>query len=155
VAELCVTGTGGSGTYTYLWSTNETTACISVNTSGQYCVTITDSNGCEEEVCYNVTITTPLVVTGIITDESCDLCNGAVNTTITAAPGYTCQWSNNATTEALTCRCPGVYLRTVADVNNCTTAHTFTGVASPPIEVTVTSTDVACYAGTEGTVMAE
>ncbi|HEY8404029.1 MAG TPA: choice-of-anchor L domain-containing protein [Flavobacteriales bacterium] len=155
VAELCVTGTGGSGTYTYLWSTNETTACISVNTSGQYCVTITDSNGCEEEVCYNVTITTPLVVTGIITDESCDLCNGAVNTTITASPGYTFQWSNNATTEDLTGLCPGVYLLTVTDVNNCTTAHSFTVVASPPIEVTVTSTDVACYGGTEGTVMAE
>jgi gliding motility-associated-like protein len=154
-AQLCVTGTGGSGSYTYLWSNNETTACITVSTSGEYCVTVTDSNGCEEQVCYTVTITTPLAVIGVITDESCDLCNGAVNTTITASPGYTFQWSNNAAAEDLTGLCPGVYVLTVTDVNNCSSAHSFTVVASPPIVVTVTSTDIACNGGTEGSVLAD
>ncbi|MEA3446184.1 MAG: T9SS type A sorting domain-containing protein [Bacteroidota bacterium] len=37
----------GSSSISYLWSTNETSQIISVNTEGWYTVTVTDDNGCE------------------------------------------------------------------------------------------------------------
>jgi len=40
---------GSSGSYTYLWSTAETTSSINVNSAGTYTVTITDENGCSTE----------------------------------------------------------------------------------------------------------
>ncbi len=150
IAQLCATGTGGSGSYTYSWDSGETSQCITVDESGNYCVTISDSNGCEEEICYVVNITTPLSVTGAIANASCGLCNGAINTTITASPGYVFTWDNNATTEDLTELCEGVYELTVTDANNCSTVHTFTIVQNSPIQVTITPTNATCNAGNTG-----
>jgi uncharacterized repeat protein (TIGR01451 family) len=48
--HLCVNiVTPGSGDYSYLWSTGETTECIDVDTTGTYSVTVTDNvYGCED-----------------------------------------------------------------------------------------------------------
>lgn len=56
-------GTGGS----YLWSTNATTASISVSTAGSYYVTVTNANGCSStSPAVNVTVA-PLPSTPTIT----------------------------------------------------------------------------------------
>ena len=44
--------TGGTPPYNYLWSTGDTLADIDQLSSGLYCVTISDQNGCEMEKCY-------------------------------------------------------------------------------------------------------
>ena len=44
--ELCAVPSGGTAPYTYLWSTGETTQCITPTTEGFFTVTVTDFNGC-------------------------------------------------------------------------------------------------------------
>lgn len=44
--QLTANGTGGNGTYTYLWSNGETTQTISNLIAGDYDVVVTDGNGC-------------------------------------------------------------------------------------------------------------
>ena len=44
--EIATTVSGGSGTYTYMWSNGETTDQITGLPIGDYCVTVHDSNGC-------------------------------------------------------------------------------------------------------------
>lgn len=39
---------GGNAPYTYLWSTGETTGTISIFSTGDYTLTVTDENGCQE-----------------------------------------------------------------------------------------------------------
>jgi len=46
---------GGSGTYTYLWSDGQTSADVNALLGGtEYCVTVTDSNNCSEESCFTI-----------------------------------------------------------------------------------------------------
>ncbi|NQY10053.1 MAG: T9SS type A sorting domain-containing protein [Flavobacteriales bacterium] len=51
-------GSGGTGTLTYLWNNMETTATIIGLTPGEYCCTITDDNGCMISSCSNVEVST-------------------------------------------------------------------------------------------------
>lgn len=48
---LVANAQGGTGDYTYVWSNDQTTQQIGNLTSGEYCVTITDENGCTTECC--------------------------------------------------------------------------------------------------------
>ena len=43
-----VLASGGTGTYTYLWSNAATTASITGLTAATYTVTVTDANGCKK-----------------------------------------------------------------------------------------------------------
>jgi hypothetical protein len=53
--ELTANVTLGSGNYSYLWSTGETTQSITVDEEGEYCVTVTDNvTGCVAEDCANL-----------------------------------------------------------------------------------------------------
>ncbi len=47
---VSVTAEGGTGGYTYLWSTGATTAQVSGLPAGNYTVTVTDANGCTKSV---------------------------------------------------------------------------------------------------------
>jgi hypothetical protein len=49
--EICAVASGGTPPYTYLWSTGETTACVTPPSAGEYCVVITDGNGCTSPPC--------------------------------------------------------------------------------------------------------
>lgn len=66
--------------YTYVWSTGETTSSIPLTTSGTYCVTITNSFGCEATSCYTFTLND--FIEGYVTLDSTALGGGnnGVNT---------------------------------------------------------------------------
>lgn len=70
-ADLTATPSGGSGTYTYAWSTGETTQSISVDPASttSYTVTVTDSYGC----------TASARVTVQVVDVRCGKKNNKVN----------------------------------------------------------------------------
>ena len=53
--NLFVTAYQGTAPYTYLWSTGSTQQAIYPTTAGNYCVTVTDANGCSTNVCQNFT----------------------------------------------------------------------------------------------------
>jgi gliding motility-associated-like protein len=50
-----VSPTGGAGGYTYRWSDNQVTALATNLVGGDhYCVTITDTNGCHQDTCFEM-----------------------------------------------------------------------------------------------------
>jgi uncharacterized protein (DUF2141 family) len=53
--SINLTASGGATPYTYLWNTNATTEDLTGLSAGNYCVTVTDDNGCTETICANVT----------------------------------------------------------------------------------------------------
>ncbi len=74
----------GSGNYTYLWNTNDTTQVLQVEQSGIYSVVVTDTNGCTNtDTCEYVAVPLPHITifpgnTSICVDSSLFVaCHGA------------------------------------------------------------------------------
>ena len=125
-----VAPSGGSGSYTYLWSNGATTATASGLVQGNYSVTITDANLCPITQNFTITQPTSLVASqGTISNVSC---NGGSNASATVAVAggslpYSYSWAptggTGATASGLTA---GTYTVTVTDNNACQTTQSFT-----------------------------
>jgi hypothetical protein len=132
--ELSVTG--GTGTYTFLWSNTATTEDLTGLTAGVYTATVTDVNGCNLSV-GPVTVSEPsaLVLTETTTDATTvGGSDGAIDLTVSGGTStYTYLWSNGATTEDISGLTAGTYTCTITDANGCSEAVSATvldGVAS-------------------------
>lgn len=119
---------GGTGPYTYLWSTGATTASISGLCAGQYVVTITDAIGCQKVD--SITVTEPDSLSGsfsLVNPLCSPLATGSVTTTITGGTApYSYNWSTGATSANLTGRTAGTYSLTVTDFKGCTKTFSVT-----------------------------
>lgn len=145
--------TGGTGTFTYLWSNGETTASISGLSSGTYDVTVTDALGCTESDGFAINVVPALIIgPNTITPETCGNANGVatINVTSGSAP-YTYTWpapiielSNSA--DSLVA---GTYYVGVSDANGCNTVDTVVVTSLATFTATPTSFTANC-AGTGG-----
>ncbi|PHN07243.1 hypothetical protein CRP01_06335, partial [Flavilitoribacter nigricans DSM 23189 = NBRC 102662] len=126
--EAVLTATGGA---TYLWSTGETTAEITVTplATTTYFVTVTSGEGCEDVDEVVVTVLEPPVV---VLDGGAPICSGQT-TTLTpdvsgGTPFYTYEWSTGAVTSSIEVD-PEVtteYSVTVTDSKGCVATATAT-----------------------------
>lgn len=129
--QACVNVSGGVGPYSYLWNpTSQVGNCATGLTPGNYCVTVTDANGCTSTACVTVPNAAGVVasISGS-TNVSCfNLCDGTATSVATGGIGpYTYSWApsggNNATATGL---CAGVYTITITDATLCTSTATVT-----------------------------
>jgi Secretion system C-terminal sorting domain/Lamin Tail Domain/PKD domain len=112
-AQLTVTTIGQ-----YMWSTGQTSQSILINQTGNYAVTVTDSNNCTGNDAVNVSIhPSPVVNLGADT-AACDFI------ILNAGPGFVnYQWVPNLSTGPfLTVTNSGTYSVTVIDSNQCSGA---------------------------------
>ncbi len=117
-----VIASGGTPTYTYLWSNNATTGVITAP-AGTYSVTVTDAAGCQVVV-GPATITQPTAITSTVTNTQ-ESAPGATDgsasvNAVGGTPPYTYLWSNGGTTGTITQLGAGSYSVTVTDANGCT-----------------------------------
>lgn len=116
-----------SGVYNIIWSNGNTNEDLLNVATGNYEVTVTDSNGCTVYGIFNVpNNNTAISITASITDVvSCSTLSGAIDILISPSGVYSYVWSNGATTEDLTSLSPGLYGVTVTDNFNCSTTESF------------------------------
>jgi hypothetical protein len=116
--------TGGSGTFTYLWSNGQTTATATNLASGTYTVTYTDQTSlCTATGTYNVGLIG--VLPNIFVATPAPITCTTLSQTLTATsvtPGATFTWSTGATTANVTATTGGTYTVTALDPNNGCTA---------------------------------
>ncbi|MGQ1909646.1 gliding motility-associated C-terminal domain-containing protein, partial [Marinifilum sp. RC60d5] len=125
-AGTTITLDAGNAGSNYLWSTGETTQTITVSTSGNYSVTITDVNGCSATDDVNVTVhSNPIVDLGV--DQ--ETCAGTTITLDAGNAGSNYLWSTGETTQTATVSASGNYSVTITDANGCS--------ASDDVNVTV------------------
>lgn len=146
-----VTATGGSGSYTYLWSNGGTTNQISNLSAGQYTVTVT-SAPCTATASVFVSSTGGPTTS---TNGSNVSCNGGSNgsASVTASGGtapYTYSWSNGGTSANLNNISAGTYTVTVADASACLSTASFTVSQPAAITTSINNTDISCHNGSNG-----
>jgi gliding motility-associated-like protein len=149
-----LTVNGGTAPYTYSWSNGETTEDLSGLSPGNYSVTVTDNNGCQESANFDITEPLQITINGVTTDVDCNgAITGAIDITVNngAAP-LSFSWSNGATTEDLSGVGAGNYTVTVTDNNGCEETANFSINEPPPLSVSGSQTDIICNSGTTGAI---
>lgn len=123
-----VTATGGTAPYTFSWSPsggNDATA--SDLFAGEYTVTVTDDEGCSNQL--QVTLNEPelLIVNETLTDAFCGEDNGGITLNVTGGTeNYSYTWIPNvSSTNGATNLAAGSYEVTVKDENECSQTATY------------------------------
>jgi hypothetical protein len=154
-----VTVSGGTPAYTYSWNSNpsQTTAKASNLKAGIYAVSVTDANLCKASGFDTIQQPVAIIISTTATNATCGKSDGQA--TASAANGvapYTYSWNTNPVQTAATATtlAAGIYAVTATDANGCTqtTSVTVNNVNGPT--ASATSTDVSCFAGTNGTASA-
>jgi large repetitive protein len=124
--SLNATPTGGVGAFTYLWSTGQNTQTIYNLPTGNYRLTVSDSEGCTAWAAMSLTQPTPLAVNATATAQTQAGVNNGVATANPSGgvPPYVYVWSTNENTASIQNLAPGPYTVTVYDVNSCTKVQT-------------------------------
>jgi|GEM_PF-190480 len=154
---LRVQPSGGTGAYTYSWSTVATTRFIDNLSQGTYTVTVTDANGCTEVD--SATVNEPNVISVNVagTDASCAGVNdGAANAVVTGGTTpYTFLWApNGQTTQGITGLGAGTFTVTVTDVNGCTATDDVVITQPNALSVNITGSDLNCKSDNSGAALA-
>ena len=151
-------GTGGSGSYTYLWndpSVQSSALATNLNVD-TFTVTITDSLGCTAKD--SVVITEPVLLTVIDASQNNVTCFGgsdgvAVSTTSGGTQPYTYLWNTTPiqTDTMIDSLSAGNYTVVVLDSFSCTSSITFT-ITEPPLlfSLIVDTTSILCFGDTTG-----
>lgn len=140
------------GTISYNWSNGETTPTIDSLSSGNYQVTITDSNGCT--AVNNALIQQPdslklsfLVQPLICSGDS----NAVVSATITGGTAdYVFQWANGATGPVINNLVAGSYSLQVTDSNGCILVDSVEVLQPDGLMVAVELDQPDCFGGQDG-----
>ncbi|MFN8299090.1 MAG: gliding motility-associated C-terminal domain-containing protein [Chitinophagales bacterium] len=153
-----INATGGTGSYTYNWSNGQTTVTATGLTAGNYNFTVTDASNCQATgiatVGSNFCCTLKTSATG--TNGSCGLSNASISVSITTAgvTPYTYSLNGGAPQSSgnFTGLAAGAYTIITTDGGGCKDTTTVTILpSSNTLSVNVTTTNVTCNGGNDGT----
>ncbi len=151
--SISVLTSGGTAPLTANWSNGQTGNSIENLVPGMYQVTLTDGNGCSEQLGGMITQPEPLELFATVTNVDCPSSTQgsiAVSSEGGTAP-YTYLWSNGSNVNPIFSLTAGNYSVTVTDDNNCQESATVIITSlddQPPV---VFTNDVNMFLNDEGT----
>ena len=150
-----LTASGGTSSYTYLWSTGATTSVITSLSLGTKSYTVTDANGCTSTGSVVISQATQISANIGSSPTSCTGNTGSASVTSPAggAGGYTYSWApSGGTANTATSLGVGNYTCTVTDANSCSITKTVSVItASGPSLISLSQTNIACFGNSTGT----
>ena len=129
----------------YLWNNGDTTQSIVIVSSGNYFVTVTNSNGCSENSAMSYINVYPSPDTSIVINGDLDLCAGD-SVELLLMPGQSYLWSNNDTNQSLSVNQAGTYSAIITTNNGCvdTTRLITTSINQVPTPVIISQYNSLC-----------
>lgn len=147
-----VSVSGGVPAYSYTWSPSGGNAASAGGlAAGAYSVQVKDANGCQKTATIN--ISQPPALTGSVAVTN-PLCGAPGSATITASGGtspLSYSWTPSGGSSNVASSLPaGTYTSMVTDAHGCSQAFTATLSPSGSYTVTVSSVNVSCFGGSNG-----
>ncbi|MBK7387909.1 MAG: SprB repeat-containing protein [Bacteroidetes bacterium] len=148
--EILCSPTGGTGGYSFLWSTSDITSGLTGLLPGTFTVTITDNSGCS--IAADTIVQNALGACQIVTDSVFNVsCNGGNDGAIyidvfAAIPVVIYLWSNGAITQDVTNLAAGTYTVTITDLTLCTATQSFVITEPDLLELAITQQEATCAA---------
>nr|MBK9649982.1 gliding motility-associated C-terminal domain-containing protein [Bacteroidota bacterium] len=141
--------TGGTGTFTFVWSNSSTNDSIFNLAPGTYTVTVTDINNCTatQSVTINSTLLPVITVSNIINVNCKGGDNGLITVTVAGGvPPYVYSWSNGNTTAEIDTLTAGLYILTVTDFSGCSVIDSIVITEPDLLQLSLNSYPVSCLA---------
>ena len=125
--QATITITNGTAPYTFHWNNNAGDSLLTMLPAGQYSVTVTDTNGCQDST--DMTITQSGQITLSVNGEPIS-CFGETDAMLSATPAngkapFSYLWSQGSMDSVLTNLGEGQYIITVTDAYDCTATYSF------------------------------
>jgi len=145
---------GGTGSYTFLWSTGSTDQTITGLAAGTYSVEITDTNGCMSDGTVVVSSFDCFIQLSLSSTDV--LCNGSNDGTATVnninggTGPFSYLWSDGQTTETAVGLETGVYTVEITDGNGCPATAEIIISEPTAISVSASVTQISCFGGSDG-----
>ncbi len=143
---------GGNPTYTYYWSTGETTQIINNLSPDNYFVTVTDSVNCVQVLSAEINEILPLNISFTKQNPICyGSYTGSATVHVSGGCGYSYyQWSNGSTSDHIINRNAGTYYVTISGCN-CDTVVSVTIENPEPLQTQMTTSAVSFTGYSDGT----
>ena len=147
------TVSGGQAPYTYSWSNGSSVPNLSSLAPGDYELTVTDANGCDQVA--SITVTEPLALTASI-DVIQPLCREDGGTLTANIQGgtqpYTFDWGavGQTNVQTLLSQGPGSYTLNVIDDAGCTATATVNVDDVPLLTLATSANDASCPSENDG-----
>lgn len=156
---ITVNTNGGTGDYMYSMNGDDFQYgnMFAELEAGSYTVYVTDENGCQVEVSASVVQPTSILANITTGTSTCSNSNGTMMVAATGGSGsgyeYSLDGINFSTNGTFSSLASGGYYVVVTDGNNCMSVfHAVINDADGPVFTSVSSTDVACNGGNDGSI---
>ncbi len=146
---------GGKAPYSFLWSHNQIFGELDNLEPGDYTVTVTDANLCEEIIQLTITEPEPLDMDVDLFLVECDGSRGGMTAHVRGGEfPYHYLWSNGDTTITISDIPPGTYGVTITDGNQCTISMNDLIIdGDPPILLDIEVQDIECSDEDTGSIL--
>lgn len=160
--SININANGGTTPYTYAWSNGSSNQNLSNVLAGNYTLTVTDANNCQQTFTGNVSQPDSLQI--VLTNQNNVSCfggnNGAIDIQIVGgvAP-YTYAWNNGESTEDINNLTANNYTISITDANNCSATRTFSIGQPEGVNISFTysnynGNNISCHNANDGTIEA-
>ncbi|MBP5994765.1 MAG: gliding motility-associated C-terminal domain-containing protein [Crocinitomicaceae bacterium] len=153
--SIAAQGTGGTGVYTYLWSTGSTSSTLTGIPAGIYSVIVSDNYGCNATQSWTITQPSPITMQSVNTNILCygQSSGGIVAQASGGVAPYSYSWTNGLTGSVIVNQVAGPYFVTVLDDNGCSSTFSDT-IYQPQSAITMSSvvTNNTCFGVNGGSI---
>ncbi len=150
-ASVTAITSGGTGPFSFVWSTGAMGATLSGVPAGSYSVTVTDATSFT--VTETVLINQPPLVTVTFFPDVCDFPFSVTAAGNGGVPPYHYNWTTGATTATISNLPAGTYCVTVTDQHYCGAVGCVT-LEGVPLEVSLNVNDLTCPDSDDGSIVA-